>query len=136
MLLLLAVVAAFTCTSVAQYGSSSSSAGQSAEKGGKPKKEATLTGCISAQPDANGNYTLSNAKHKKGVELEPADKVKEHAGHQTQLTGQWSADKKKFEVASLKHISETCEMAAGGGTAGMTKKGKKDAEKDTAAPPK
>jgi hypothetical protein len=68
----------------------------------------------------------------------PADKVKDHAGHQVQLTGQWSADKKTFDVASVKHISETCETAAGGGTAGMTKKGKKDTEKgkDTTAPPK
>jgi hypothetical protein len=169
LLLLLAVVAAFTCTSVAQYSSSSGSAGQTSDQtsdqkttekskskksaassdqmggqaaekgGGKAKKEATLTGCISPQPDASGNYTLSNAKHKKGVVLEPADKVKEHAGHQTQLTGQWSSDKKKFEVASVKHISETCEMAPGGGTAGTTKKGKKDMEKgkDTSgAPPK
>ena len=128
LLLLLAVVTALTCTSVAQYGSSMSD-----EKGGgKAPKEATLTGCMSAQPDAGGNYTLSNAKHKKGVQVSPADKVKDHAGHQVALTGQWSADKKTFEVANLKHISATCEMAAGSGTTGTTKKGKDK----SAAPPK
>ena len=128
LLVLLAMVLAFTCTSVAQYGSSQMG-GQAAEKdGGKAKKEATLTGCLSAQPDASGNYMLSNGKYKKGVQVGPADKVKDHAGHQVQLTGQWS-DKTKFEVASLKHISETCEMAPGGGTTGMTKKGKKDMDK-------
>jgi hypothetical protein len=126
LLLLLAVVAAFTCTSVAQYGSSTSD-----EKSGTAK-EATLTGCISAQADAGGNYTLTNGKYKKGVQVSPADKVKDHAGHQAQLTGQWSADKKTFEVANLKHISATCEMAAGGGTTGTTKKGKDK----SAAPPK
>ncbi len=161
---LLAVTLAFTLTSVAQTSGSSSSMGQTStssdtgskkakksaagseqsgamasdKSAGKAKKEATLTGCMSAQPDASGNYTLSNGRHKNGVEVTPTDKVKDHAGHQVALKGQWSSDKKTFEVASLKHISDTCKEAAGGGTTGMTKKGKKDSSKgkDTTAPPK
>ncbi|MGI9101068.1 MAG: hypothetical protein ACR2IF_01370 [Terriglobales bacterium] len=159
---LLAVTVAFTLTSVAQ--TSSSSMGQSSSSGmgqtdtgakkgkksagttdqsgamasdkssGKAKKEATLTGCLSAD-----GATLSNAKHKEGVAVGPADKVKDHAGHQVALKGEWSADKKTFNVASVKHLSDTCKEAPGGGTAGMTKKGKKDTSKgktDTATPPK
>jgi hypothetical protein len=155
LLVLLAAVLAFTCTSVAQYGSSSSSAGQTseqttskskskkssdqmsgeaAEKGsGKAAKESTLTGCLSKEPDASGNYTLTNGKYKKGVEVGPADKLQGHGGHKVQLTGHWK-DKTKFEVASMKHISETCEMA-GGGTSG-TKKGKSKGGEMSEKPPK
>jgi len=148
LLMLLAVVLAFTFTSVAQT-SSAGSTGQAdqtttgktkskkaatdsgtSEKAGKAKKDSTLTGCLSA--DAS---TLSNGRYKKGVKVGPPDKVKEHAGHQVQLTGQWSGSgaDKSFEVASVKHISETCATAPGGGTTGSTKKGK---SKDTSAPPK
>lgn len=157
-LVLAAMLLAFTLTGVAQT-SSSSSMGQSDQtttskkskksaassdqmgassdtgaKSGKAKKESTLTGCLSS--DA---ATLSNGRYKKGVKVEPADKVKDHAGHQVQLTGEWKgtgADK-TFEVASVKHISDTCKAAPGGGTTGETKKGKKDMEKgkDTGATP-
>jgi hypothetical protein len=155
LLVLLAMVLAFTLNSVAQT-SSSGSTGQSDQtttttgkkgkksaastdqagatdtgKSGKAKKDSTLTGCLSS--DAT---TLSNGRYKKGVKIGPADKVKDHAGHQVQLTGQWSgtgADK-SFEVASVKHISDTCSTAPGGGTTGSTKKGGKS--KDTSAPPK
>jgi hypothetical protein len=149
LLMLLAVVLAFTFTSVAQT-SSSGSTGQAdqtttekskskksaadtgtSDKAGKAKKDSTLTGCLSS--DAS---TLSNGKHKNGVKIGPADKVKDHAGHQVQLTGQWSGSgaDKSFEVASVKQISETCSTAPGGGTTGSTKKDKKS--KDTSAPPK
>jgi hypothetical protein len=157
-LLLLAMLLAFTLTSVAQT-SSSSSMGQSDQtttpkkskksaassdqtgatsdtgtKTGTAKKEATVTGCLSS--DAS---TISNGHYKKGVKVEPADKVKDHAGHQVQLTGEWKgtgADK-TFEVASLKHISDTCKAAPGGATTGTTKKGEKDMKKgkDTGATP-
>lgn len=147
LLLLLAVVVAFTCTSVAQYGTggASQSSEQTTSKskskkaaasdetgGGKAKKDATLTGCLSKEADASGNLTLTNGKYKKGVVVEPADKMKGHEGHQVQLTGQWSPDKKKFEVASMKHISEICEAATGGGAAKKEKKDKAMSEK----PPK
>ena len=92
-------------------------------------KGSTLTGCVSSSPDANGNYTLSNSQHKTGVAIGPADKVKEHAGHQVSLTGKWTtasaagteaaAGKEKgsrmFEVDNVKHISDTCSTAPGGG---------------------
>ena len=122
LLVLLAAVLAFTCTSVAQYGSSSSSAGQTSDQTSKSKKESTLTGCLSAQPDASGNYMLTNGKYKKGVQVGPADKLQGHGGHTVQLTGSWSG-KNMFEVSSMKHISATCESGAGGGTS-STKKGK------------
>ncbi len=110
---------------------------------GKAKKESTLTGCLSKEPNADGMYTLSNGRYKKGVEVGPADKVKDHAGHQVELKGEWSKAaaagetsasskekaEKHFEVASLKHLSETCKEAPGGGTTGMTHKGKKDMSK-------
>jgi hypothetical protein len=140
LLVLLAMVMAFTLTSVAQ--TSSSSSGQTDQtttsktkatsdntgKAGKAKKEATLTGCLNS--DAS---MLTNGNYKNGVKVGPADKVKEHAGHQVALKGQWSgtgADK-NFEVASVKHLSETCSAAKGGGTTGTTKKGK-----NTGATPK
>ncbi|HET7185397.1 MAG TPA: hypothetical protein VFI82_11980 [Terriglobales bacterium] len=146
LIVLLAMVMAFTLTSVAQ--TSPSSSGQTDQttsgktksksdqgmsdmnmgKSGKAKKEATLTGCLNS--DAS---MLTNGKYKNGVKVGPADKVKEHAGHQVALKGQWSgtgADK-NFEVASVKHLSETCSAAKGGGTTGTTKKGK-----DTGATPK
>ena len=108
MLVLLAMVLAFSFAAVAQYGSSDS--GQSSQKSDKMGKSSTLTGCLSKEPDANGNYTLTNGKLKKGVAVGPADKVKEHAGHTVQLTGSWSGsgDQKMFNVTSLKHISATC----------------------------
>jgi hypothetical protein len=168
LLVLLAMVLAFTLTSVAQYGSSStsgqtSSSGQTSDqttsdkkskkskessetgassesgKAGKAKKEATLTGCLNGDP--SGNFTLANGKYKKGVKVEPADKIKDHSGHQVQLKGEWkgSGADKSFEVASVKHISDTCKEAPGGGTTGETKKGKKDTKKgkdEGATPPK
>ena len=156
LLALLTIVLAFTLVSVAQT-SSGSSTGQSEQtstttkskkskksaettgaatsESGKAKKESTLTGCLSAD-----ETSLSNGRYKKGVKVEPADKLKGHGGHQVQLKGEWKgtgADR-TFEVASMKHISDTCKEAPGGGTTGTTKKGKKDMEKgkDTGATPK
>ncbi len=156
LLALLTIVLAFTLVSVAQT-SSGSSTGQSEQTStttkskkskksaettgtatsetGKAKKESTLTGCLSAD-----ETNLSNGRYKKGVKVEPADKLKGHGGHQVQLKGEWKgtgADR-TFEVASMKHISDTCKEAPGGGTTGTTKKGKKDMEKgkDTGATPK
>jgi hypothetical protein len=178
-LFLLVVALAFTFTAMAQTesntgaasgqtttkakkskkGSAATESGQAA-MGKEPKaaKEATLTGCLSAQPDSNGNYTLSNGRYKKGVEVTPADKVKEHAGHQVKLTGMWTAEaageqpgggkkkgKKAFEVTNVTHISDTCAKAPGGGTTsekpeGKTAEGKPKGKKSKGAgeapPPK
>ncbi len=159
-LVLLAVILAFAFMAMAQTSASAQSSsgdmGQSQQGTktkshmgkshmGKANKESTLTGCLSKEPNADGMYTLSNGRYKKGVEVGPTDKVKEHAGHQVALKGEWSTaaaagetagggmskekGEKHFEVASLKHISETCKEAPGGGTTGMTKKGAKDTSK-------
>ncbi len=154
LIMLLAVVFVFTITSMAQTSTSSSSGqsdqtsattskskskkssssdmgGAAASETGKAKKNSTLTGCLNS--DAT---MLTNGRYKNGVKVGPADKVKDHAGHQVALTGSWSgtgADK-SFDVASVKHISETCSAVKGGGTTGITKKGAKS--KDSAAPPK
>lgn len=112
---------------------------------GSSGKMANLTGCISASPDSNGMYTLSNGKYKSGVEIGPTDKVKDHAGHQVALKGNWnnggatgenggvaastSTSGKSFNVDSVKHISDTCKEAPGGGTMGHkghSKKSKSD----------
>ncbi len=128
--------------------------GQTAETGkssSKGMKERTLTGCLSSSANAEGMYTLSNAKMKKGVEVGPADKVKDHAGHQVSLTGKWSTGaeageaagtqqtkgERHFEVDNVKHISDTCSEAPGGGTTGS--KGAKKKSKsagETASTPK
>lgn len=122
LLAMLVLVLAFTLTSAAQTSTSSTSSttqtkskksATSSETTGQAKTS-TVTGCVSKEPDANGMYTLTNGHYKKGVEIGPTDKIKEHAGHTMQLTGTWSgtgADK-KFEIASLKHLSPTCTMGA------------------------
>ena len=119
LILLLAVVLAFTFTSAAQIGYSSGT-----DQSDPTAKKATVTGCISAQPDAGGMYTLTNGKYKKGVEIGPTDKVKEHAGHTMQLTGTWSGKgaKKMFEIASLKHLSATCTLEGAKGNMDMAPK--------------
>ena len=150
LLLLLAVAVAFTFTAVAQTSTPSSdqssqtststtnkkkSAHSMSAMGehGTSAKEATLTGCVSAQPDSNGNYTLSNGRYKKGIEVGPTDKIKDHAGHQVKLTGTWSTaaagetagggaaassgkKTKSFEATDVTMISESCATAPGGGT--------------------
>jgi hypothetical protein len=121
LLLLLAVVLALTFTAVAQYGSSSSmgQSDQTTTSKAKTAKKATVTGCVSKEPGANGMFTLTNGHYKKGVEVGPTDKVKAHAGHTVQLTGQWSGTgaQKMFEVATLKHLSATCTMGGAKGSA-------------------
>lgn len=161
-LFLLAVLAAFTFGAVAQDATpSSNAAGQtSTAKSAKSKKKSsdssmagmamdnngkssakgsTLTGCVSSSANSDGMYTLSNGRYKKGVEIGPADKVKDHAGHQVSLTGKWSTaaaageanaasakekGERHFEVDNVKHLAETCSTAPGGGTTG-SKGGKK-----------
>jgi hypothetical protein len=112
---------------------------------GKSGKKSTLTGCISASPNSDGMYTLSNGRYKNGVEIGPSDKVKDHAGHQVALKGTWSTaaaagenagvasstgtsekGEKHFDVSSVKHISDTCKEAPGGGTMGHKAHNKKN----------
>lgn len=179
LLLLVAVLGAFAFTAMAQDTSASSStSGQTTSKTsksskkkssdmamdqsggaaagtktGKAGKSSTLTGCVSSSPNSEGMYTLSNGRYKNGVEIGPADKVKDHAGHQVALTGKWgtaaqagetnASSKEKgerhFDVDSVKHISDTCSTAPGGGTTGSKMKGGKKGSKsgaDSTATPK
>ncbi len=162
---LLGILAAFTLMAVAQDASQTGSSttknksdhsGMAMDhQGMKGAKGSTLTGCLSSTANAEGMYTLSNAKMKRGVEVGPTDKVKDHAGHQVELMGKWStaaeagettaeSTKEKghrhFEVDSVKHISDTCSEAPGGGTTGSkekgTMKGKSKGTGETSSTPK
>ena len=155
-LLMLAATAAFACTTAvaqtsagtdtnAQTGTQATTTGHHHKKGGdmgdeankgKSGKMSTLTGCLSASPNSDGMYTLSNGRYKSGVEVGPSDKVKDHAGHQVALKGHWGTaaqagentgsvasstsekGEKHFDVDNVKHIADTCKEAPGGGTMG------------------
>lgn len=162
--LLLALLSMFAFGAFAQdTGQSSSTSSQTTttskktmhHKGMMSGKMSTLTGCVSKDPNADGMFTLSNGRYKKGVEIGPTDKVKEHAGHQVKLTGHWASaaaagesdaaatsGKEKgehhFEVDSLTHLSATCKEAPGGGTTGTAahhaKKSKKSGTGETSSP--
>lgn len=165
--LLLAVAFVFTLTAMAQEAGGAASGQESSQpsttttkkahhsKGamgnmGASGKAATLTGCISKDANSDGMYTLTNGRNKKGVEVGPADKIKDHAGHQVKLSGKWASaaaageggaeaastkekGERHFEISDVQHISDTCSAAPGGGTTGMAsaksgKKGKKGSE--------
>jgi opacity protein-like surface antigen len=133
-LLLFALLLAFAWTASAQDQSATSSqTTTTAKKSHKSasSKGSTLTGCVSQSANSEGNYTLTNGRHKKGVELlngtGDAD-ISKHAGHEVRLTGNWTtaeaegageANKKEekgerhFQVTSIKHISDTCTAMAG-----------------------
>jgi hypothetical protein len=86
-------------------------------------KQATLTGCLGG-PNDQGVYTLTNDKHKKGMEVASAEGVdlKPHVGHEVKLTGTWTksgaaiAEKEKgnekterqFKATKVAHIADTC----------------------------
>lgn len=140
-----------SASSDASMASDSSSMSSSSKASGKSSH---LTGCISSSANSEGNYTLTNGKYKKGVELIPAEgtDVSKHAGHEVQLTGNWTTEaaegksakpeaneknEKHFQVASIKHMSETCpatnakagseghgDMAASTSTTATSTKGK------------
>jgi hypothetical protein len=96
-------------------------------------KEATLTGCIGG-PNPDNLYTLTNGRHKKGVELSGSDDLSKHVGHKVKLTGSWESaaaageketkaekHEKHFKVDKIDMVSDTCTAAAAHG------KGKKKA---------
>lgn len=114
LLLLLAVLVAFTFTAIGQdasqaggaHGTTTTSTTKKPEKKAGPDepskhgheigthegtsgKGSTLTGCVSSSPNSEGMYTLSNGRYKNGVEVGPPDKMKDHAGHQVAVTGKW-----------------------------------------------
>lgn len=126
-LVLLALLGAFALTAAAQTAETPKSTGTKT-KAATEAKEAHVTGCISAQPNADGVYTLTNRRYKKGLEVGPSDTVKEHAGHEVELTGKWASAKgigekeasgaketkgeHHFEATNVKMISETCSAPA------------------------
>ncbi len=112
-----------------QHKASSETSGQAGEAASaQGAKESKLTGCISAKPNDEGVYTLTNGRYKKGVELGGQD-LSAHAGHKVQLTGMWeksgaavgetekSGEKqtgeRHFKVTDVKHIADTCAPAGG-----------------------
>lgn len=120
---LLTLLGLFAFTAMAQTADTSKTATKTKSKMSTMAKESHVTGCISAQPDAEGVYTLTNGRYKKGLEVGPADTVKEHAGHKVELMGKWASPKDiganeatakehAFEATSVKMISETCSAPA------------------------
>ena len=124
--ILLAVAVFFTLAGFAQDTASSSSQSQTATtkkaKSTSDAKTSTVSGCVSKDPNTEGMYTLTNGRYKKGLEIGPTDKVKDHAGHQVKLTGMWEksgaamGDKdtkgekaeRHFMVNDVTMISDTC----------------------------
>ncbi|MGZ4816716.1 MAG: hypothetical protein ACXVZV_14975 [Terriglobales bacterium] len=88
--------------------SSDTGASDTASSSKSSGKKRTVTGCVSKDKDANGNYTLSNGRYKNGVDVTGSDDLSAHAGHKVQLTGTWTTPGKTFEETKVKHISETC----------------------------
>jgi hypothetical protein len=137
LVMLLALVVAFSLCGFAQTSGSSSSSGTSSQdtgttskKGSKKAsagKSSTITGCLKS----DGNpITIANGQHKKGVEVDTSGASGEdwakHNGHKVQLTGSWEgtgADK-KFKATAMKHIAETCTVAGGKASAGKKDKTK------------
>lgn len=125
----LLLVLAFALASLAQTSSTGSSMGQSSQMGDKNMGTAaagtstSVTGCLNGSA---GNYTLTNGKYKNGVAVTAASGVDlaPHVGHEVRLTGTWekgsgsaaaggTTASKTFNATSMKHISETCNMATG-----------------------
>ncbi len=153
LLLLLAIVLAFSFTALAQdtgaQGTQSQTttttttktkkhmkaeAGQAGEK--TAAKEHTLTGCLAKAAEGNG-YELTNGRYKKGVAVNSSEDLAAHVGHEVELTGTWEKptsgeagagpkgkEMRTFNATAVKHISDTCKMAGG-------KKGKKGAAATT-----
>jgi hypothetical protein len=141
LLSLIALVLCLSCAALAQ----------DAAKTKKPTEPKTsqLTGCVTG-PNAEGAYMLTNGHYKKGVEIGGNDELKNHVGHQVRMTGTWSdaksigvteqaektaaksgsntAGQRKFKVATLNVLADTCPAAGSAAAAGKTKAGKTKGE--------
>jgi len=135
--LYLAFVMIFGLAAMAQTDASASKTAKSA---GKVKTEHQVTGCLSG-PNAEGAYTLTNGRYKKGLEVGGTDSLKDHVGHEVTLMGTWAKGSeigenekaeskttkteeavgmhKHFKVTDIKMVSEKCTAGA------STAKGKK-----------
>jgi len=134
-LLLIAVMLAFSFTVLAQGTSGSMGSAPSTDKttkstkSGGAAKTQTITGCL-AKTDSG--YTITNGNYKKGAAVKTADDWSAHNGHTVQLTGMWdkSGATPVFNATSMKHISGTCTAGGGKAATGGAKKGT-----DSAMPP-
>src|SRR5438270_6435440 len=127
---ILSMLFALTFLSAAQTGSSDQGAQKkTTAKGGG----AVLSGCLSG-PNDEGAYVLKSGKRQ--VEVGGNDELSKHVGHTVKLHGSWAksgaeigekenaaAEKKEgkeekgerhFKVASIDHVSETCQGGASG----------------------
>jgi opacity protein-like surface antigen len=147
LLLLVAVVLAFSFAAVAQdtgtagsqTGTSTTKTKKSAKGGGGQagaQKEHQLTGCIAKDP--SGGFTLTNAKHKKGVEVKSDQDLSSHVGHEVKLMGTWEKptsggaggagtegkQMRTFTATKVDQVADTCTAAGAGATKGKAHKGK------------
>ncbi len=118
LVLLLAVVVAFSFTALAQNQTNTTqTTTQTTTKtkkksAAKTAKQNTIKGCLAAgkEPDT---WTLT--KGKRSYEVTGMD-LSQHVGHEVKLSGTWENEKpagektagKELKVANVEHISDTC----------------------------
>lgn len=105
-------------------------------KAGGEAKESQMTGCLAKDASGNG-FLLTNAKHKKGVEVKSSEDLSAHVGHEVRLMGTWekpTADAagggagpkghqmRTFNVTNVKHLADTCKASAAAGKKSKTEK--------------
>ena len=106
--------------------SAGNASAQTSGQTGSAAGEKTVTGCLSG---SNGTFTLTD-KHGRSYQLTgDTAKLTEHVGHEVKVMGTPSAGsnsgaaagttggagaEQTLEVASLKHISKSCQAGAGG----------------------
>ena len=134
---------------LAAMAQTDSSASKSSKSSGKVKTEHQVTGCLSG-PSAEGAYTLTNGRYKKGLEVGGNDSLKDHVGHEVTLMGTWAKGSeigenekaeskttkteeavgmhKHFKVTDIKMVSDKCTAGA------TTSKGKKSKKASSATP--
>ncbi len=137
LLLLLAVAVALSLPGLAQASGGQTESSKTsttttkktktAKEGTGAAKESQLTGCL-AKDAAGTGFMLTNGRYKKGVEVKSSEDLSAHVGHEVKLMGTWEKPTagseggagakgetmRTFNATSLKHIADTCSMAAGG----------------------
>jgi hypothetical protein len=140
-LCILAVMFVVSWASAQTSGSSdqTSTGDQATHKGMHKGGAGTLMGCLSG-PNDEGVYVLEHGSRK--VEVGGNDELSKHVGHTVKLHGTWStgsaigekessekgeAKEEKgehhFKVASIEHVSDTCQAGAAGMGGHKHKKG-------------
>lgn len=112
-----------------QMSSTTTTSKKHSKSSGKVKTEHQVTGCLSG-PNAEGTYTLTNGRYKKGLEVGGNDSLKDHVGHEVTLIGTWAKGSeigeneknestatkteekvgmhKHFAVTDIKMVSDKC----------------------------